>query len=85
MNAVENSRYKGLKVVLNVAVGRMDKAVQEEIAGSLALISGQKPLTIRARKSVSNFNIREGMDTGFKVTLRHARAFNLLHKVLLFV
>ncbi|MDR0340514.1 MAG: 50S ribosomal protein L5 [Puniceicoccales bacterium] len=59
------------KVVINSAIGAdADKSTIEEIARDIALISCQKPVIIRARKSISNFKLRAGMPNGIKVTLR---------------
>jgi len=64
------------KIVLNVGMGReldgtkVKPHVREQVLEDLALISGQKPVLIGARKSVSNFKVREGYETHAKVTLR---------------
>ena len=63
------------KVVINMGLG---EAVQtpkiiEAAAAELALITGQKPVVTRARKSVATFKLREGMPIGVKVTLRNQR------------
>lgn len=63
------------KIVLNMTVGREvgnSKAV-EEVHTELALISGQKPLTVVAKRSNASFKLREGMALGGKVTLRRHR------------
>jgi large subunit ribosomal protein L5 len=49
--------------------------------GELALISGQKPAVCRARKSVANFKLREGMAIGCKVTLRQRRMYEFLDRL----
>jgi len=71
------------KIVLNMGVGdavsnskNLDKAVEE-----LALISGQKPLITKAKKSIANFRLREGMPIGAKVTLRGERMYEFLDKL----
>ncbi len=67
------------KIVINMAVNNsknLDKAVAE-----LALISGQKPLITKAKKSVAAFRLREGMPIGAKVTLRGERMFEFLDKL----
>ena len=70
------------KIVVSMGVGDAinDKAVIHEAAGELALITGQKPLLIKARKSVSNFKLREGMQIGCKVTLRGTRMYDFLER-----
>ena len=72
------------KVTINMGVGEVltDKKVLENAAEDLALISGQKPLITKARKSVANFKIREGMPIGCKVTLRGDRMFEFLQRLL---
>ncbi len=72
------------KVVLNVRVGeavsdprQIDKAVEE-----LTLITGQRPLVTRARKSIAAFKLRAGVPIGAKVTLRGERMYDFLDKLL---
>lgn len=71
------------KVVINMGVGdskenakNLEKAVEE-----LELISGQKPVTTKARKSVANFKLREGMPIGTKVTLRGDKMYYFIDKL----
>jgi len=73
-----------IKVTLNMGVGEVliDKKILENAVEDLALISGQKPLITKARKSVANFKIREGMPIGCKVTLRGDRMFEFLQRLL---
>lgn len=66
------------KIVLNMGVGdavanakNLDEAVEE-----LTLISGQKPMITKAKKSIANFRLREGMSIGAKVTLRGDRMYD---------
>lgn len=71
------------KIVLNTAVGtRHERSVVEEAAKDLALIAGQKPVITNARKSVSNFKVREGMPLGAKVTLRGAHMWEFLYRLI---
>ncbi|MEE6759704.1 50S ribosomal protein L5 [Pediococcus acidilactici] len=72
------------KIVLNMGVGdavanskNLDEAVAE-----LALISGQKPLVTKAKKSIAGFRLREGMSIGAKVTLRGERMYDFLDKLI---
>ena len=72
------------KIVLNMGVGdavanakNLDEAVEE-----LTLISGQKPLITKAKKSIANFRLREGMSIGAKVTLRGDRMYDFLNKLI---
>src|SRR5699024_7207919 len=55
----------------------LDNAVEE-----LSLISGQKPVVTRAKKSIAGFRLREGMPIGTKVTLRGERMYDLLQKII---
>lgn len=71
------------KIVINMAVG---KAVQDSkkvnaAVADLTKISGQKPLVLRARRSVANFKLREGMPIGCKVTLRRERMYEFLDRL----
>ena len=72
------------KVTLNMGVGEVlqDKKLLEKAAEDMALISGQKPLITKARKSVANFKIRDGMPIGCKVTLRGARMYDFLQRLI---
>ncbi|APP02445.1 50S ribosomal protein L5 [Lactobacillus delbrueckii] len=72
------------KIVLNMGVGdavanakNLDEAVEE-----LTLISGQKPMITKAKKSIANFRLREGMSIGTKVTLRGDRMYDFLSKLI---
>jgi large subunit ribosomal protein L5 len=72
------------KVVVNMGVGdavqnakALDNAVEE-----LSLITGQKPLVTRAKKSIAGFRLREGMPIGAKVTLRGERMYEFLDKLI---
>ena len=72
------------KVTLNMGVGEVlvDKKLLEKASEDMALISGQKPLITKARKSVANFKIRDGMAIGCKVTLRGDRMYDFLQRLL---
>src|SRR3954447_4215332 len=76
------------KIVISMGLGKyatsggdgkanFDKAEQE-----LTVISGQKPLRCKAKKAVANFKVREGMETGLKVTLRGTRMFEFLDRMI---
>ena len=71
------------KVVVNVAAGEAkDNAkVIDAIMNDLSLITGQKPVVCRAKKSVANFKLREGMHVGVKVTLRQDRMWEFLDRL----
>ena len=72
------------KIVINIGVGdaKDNKKLIESAASELAVISGQKPVITKARKSLSNFKIREGMPIGCKVTLRGTRMYSFLTKLI---
>ncbi|MBM3328641.1 MAG: 50S ribosomal protein L5 [Calditrichaeota bacterium] len=72
------------KIVLNVGVGQLhaDQRYSESLQEELRLIAGQKPVLTRARKSISNFKLREGMVVGCRVTLRGDRMFEFLDRLI---
>lgn len=72
------------KVVINMGVGeaRENQKVLESAISDLTLISGQKPILTRAKKSVANFKIRENMPLGCKVTLRKSQMFEFADKLM---
>ena len=72
------------KVVINIGLGKavQDKKWIELSENILKKISGQKPIMIKARKSISNFKIREGNIIGSKVTLRGQRMYDFLEKLI---
>jgi large subunit ribosomal protein L5 len=71
------------KIVLNMGVGEAtaDAKKLQAAINEMALISGQKPAVCRARKSVANFKLREGMAIGCKVTLRGRRMYEFLDRL----
>ncbi len=71
------------KIVLNMGVGEatQDQKKLQAAINEMALISGQKPVIRRARKSVANFKLREGMAIGCKVTLRRQRMYEFLDRL----
>ena len=72
------------KIVLNVGVGEaiQDKKVLDTIVANMAIITGQQPVTTKAKKSISNFKLREGMPIGCKVTLRGRIMFEFLDRLI---
>ena len=72
------------KITVNMGVGEAvaDKKVIEAAAGDLAKITGQKPVMCLARKSVATFKVREGLAIGCKVTLRGARMYEFLDRLI---
>ena len=71
------------KIVINVGCGeaRDNSKVIDAILLDLAAITGQKPIVCKARKSVANFKLREGMSIGAKVTLRGERMYEFLDRL----
>ena len=72
------------KIVISMGVGRavQDKKFMELAKKDLTIITGQKPLVCKARKSVSNFKVREGYETGLKVTVRGVRMYEFMDRLI---
>jgi len=72
------------KITLNMGVGdaKQDSNMLEAATDQLATIAGQKPNVRRARKSIANFKLRDGMPVGVSVTLRHERAYEFLDRLM---
>ena len=76
------------KIVISMGVGRFaveggeGKAKIDTVERELTQIAGQKPLRCKAKKAVANFKVREGMETGLKVTLRGTRMFEFLDRMI---
>ncbi len=70
------------KIVINCGLGdaKDNAKLLDSVVAELARISGQKPVVTRARNSISNFNLREGMPVGVKVTLRGSRMYEFLDR-----
>jgi large subunit ribosomal protein L5 len=79
-NAMEVPRLD--KIVLNMGVGEatQDKKKVDKAAGEMELIAGQKPVVTKAKKSIAQFKLREGMPIGVKVTLRRERMYEFLDR-----
>lgn len=71
------------RVVVNVGIGKFlkDGNTVKEIVDSIQLITGQKPVLTKARKSIAGFKIREGLEVGVKVTLRGRRKWDFLERL----
>ncbi len=71
------------KITLNMGVGdaKQNSKVLDEAVEELAIIAGQRPAITRARKSIAQFKLREGMPIGAKVTLRGARMWEFLDRL----
>ena len=72
------------KVVVNMGVGEAKENVKilEAAMGDLEIITGQKPIQTKAKKSVANFKIREGMPIGCKVTLRGDKMYEFVDRLI---
>jgi large subunit ribosomal protein L5 len=71
------------KIVLNMGVGEatQDKKKVDTAAAEMELIAGQKPVVTKAKKSIAQFKLREGMPIGVKVTLRRERMYEFLDRL----
>jgi large subunit ribosomal protein L5 len=71
------------KITVNMGVGEAvaDKKIMDNAVADLTKITGQKPLVTRARKSVATFKVRDGLAIGAKVTLRGARMYEFLDRL----
>ena len=80
-NALEVPRLD--KIVINMGVGEatQDKKKVEAAAAEMELIAGQKPVVTKAKKSIAQFKLREGMPIGVKVTLRRERMYEFLDRL----
>lgn len=74
------------KIVISMGLGKAvtggDKGRLDQAEKELALIAGQKPVRTRAKKSVAGFKVRQGMETGLMVTLRGARMYEFLDRLI---
>lgn len=72
------------KIVVNMGIGEavQDAKKMEAAVGDMTLITGQKPIVIRAKKSVAAFKLRKGMAIGCKVTLRGTRMYEFLDRLI---
>ena len=72
------------KIVISMGVGRatQDKKFLELAKKDLMMITGQMPLVCKAKKSVSNFKVREGVETGLKVTVRGVRMYEFMDRLI---
>jgi len=79
-NAMLVPKLKKIVISMGVAEALKDKNALQEHAKELALLSGQKPASTRAKKSIANFKLREGQAIGLKVTLRKKRMYDFLDR-----
>ncbi len=71
------------KVVINMGIGEAisDSKLMDQAVDELTVIAGQKPVVTKARKSIANFKLREGMSVGCRVTLRGRRMYEFLDRL----
>jgi large subunit ribosomal protein L5 len=81
-NRLSLPRLEKIVVSMGVGTAMQDKKHIEEAASALTEITGQKPVRCKARKSIANFRLREGVDVGCKVTLRRARMYEFLDRLI---
>ena len=72
------------KIVINMGLGECKDNAKafEQAVGELEIIAGQKPCITKAKKSIANFKLREGMNVGAKVTLRGERMYEFMDKLM---
>jgi large subunit ribosomal protein L5 len=72
------------KITVNMGVGEAvaDRKVMDAAVGDLAKITGQKPIICKAKKAIATFKVREGLPIGCKVTLRGARMYEFLDRLI---
>lgn len=70
------------KVVVNMGIGIVDKEAFQAHVSEMEQVTGQRPVITKARKSISNFKLREGMTLGSKVTLRGKRMYEFLDRLI---
>jgi len=72
------------KITVNMGVGeaKVNAKALDDAVEQLSIITGQRPVITRAKNSIAGFNLREGMPIGCKVTLRHARMYEFLDRLL---
>lgn len=80
-NVMSIPRLEKIVVSMGVGKGHENKRLLETAVSDLTRITGQKAVITKAKKSVSNFRVREGMNTGCMVTLRGARMFEFLDRL----
>lgn len=81
-NRLSLPRIEKIVVSMGVGTAMTDKKHLEEATAAMAELTGQKPLRCKARKSIANFRLREGVDVGCKVTLRRARMYEFLDRLI---
>jgi len=81
-NHMEVPKIEKITINMGVGEGSQDKKKVTTAAEEMALISGQKPVITKAKKSIAQFKLREGMPIGCKVTLRRERMYEFLDRLI---
>ena len=81
-NQMEVPRIEKITINMGVGEGTQDRKKVTTAAEEMALIAGQKPVIVKAKKSVAQFKLREGMAIGCKVTLRRERMYEFLDRLI---
>ena len=81
-NVMEVPKIEKITINMGVGEGSQDKKKVQTAAEEMALISGQKPVITKAKKSIAQFKLREGMPIGCKVTLRRERMYEFLDRLI---
>ncbi len=81
-NILEAPRLEKVVVNMGIGEGKDNPKLLEAAAKELSLITGQKPVITRAKKSVASFKLREGMSIGCKVTLRGEKMYDFVNKLI---
>ncbi|MDZ4713403.1 MAG: 50S ribosomal protein L5 [bacterium] len=79
-NIMETPKLQKININVGVGAATMDQKLIDLTVKEIEAITGQKPAVVKARKSVSNFKLREGMNIGVKVTLRNDRMYEFLER-----
>ena len=80
-SAMEVPKLKKIVINMGVGEGSADKKKIESAVQEMTLIAGQKPVVTKAKRSISTFKVREGMDVGCMVTLRRTRMYEFLDRL----
>jgi large subunit ribosomal protein L5 len=80
-NRMEVPKIEKITINMGVGEGSQDKKKVQTAAEEMALIAGQKPVITKAKKSIAQFKLREGMPIGCKVTLRRERMYEFLDRL----
>ena len=81
-NPMAVPRLQKIVISMGIGEGKTDKGMIETGVEQLGLIAGQKPVVMKAKKSVSNFKLRAGMPVGVKVTLRREQMYEFLDRLI---